>query len=121
MKFIIDHDLHVHTHLSPCSGDPTQTPERVIADAGAAGLKTVCITDHYWDELVSPGWDFYGGQTYERLSSLLPLPKKEEFELLFGCEADVSHDRVIGISPARYDAFDFISIPLTASSRRKPS
>ncbi len=113
MRFVIDHDLHVHTYISPCSGDDEQTPERVLADASAAGLKTVCLTDHYWDELVSPGWEFYGGQTYERLSSLLPLPKKDGFTFLFGCETEISHDLTIGVGPARYDAFDFINIPLT--------
>ena len=30
MKFIIDHDLHIHSHLSLCSHDDAQTPARIL-------------------------------------------------------------------------------------------
>ena len=30
MKFIHDHDLHIHSRISPCGGDPAQTPERIL-------------------------------------------------------------------------------------------
>ena len=49
MRFIIDHDLHIHTNLSPCSSDVGQTAEAIFAYAKANGLKYVCITDHFWD------------------------------------------------------------------------
>lgn len=50
MKFVIDHDLHCHTHLSLCSGDPSMTPQAIAEHAEREGYRTVCITDHYWDE-----------------------------------------------------------------------
>ena len=30
MRFIPDHDLHIHSHLSPCSGSPEQTAQRIF-------------------------------------------------------------------------------------------
>ena len=30
MKFIIDHDLHIHSQLSLCSGIPEQTPKAIL-------------------------------------------------------------------------------------------
>lgn len=51
MKFKVDHDLHIHSHLSSCSRDPEQTPERILQYAKENGFKTVCLTDHYWDKI----------------------------------------------------------------------
>ena len=46
MKYKIDHDYHIHSHLSPCSGDPTQTPEAILRYAKDNRLEHICITDH---------------------------------------------------------------------------
>jgi len=29
MKYVIDHDYHIHSYLSPCSGNPEQNAERI--------------------------------------------------------------------------------------------
>ncbi|MBQ9543675.1 MAG: PHP domain-containing protein, partial [Clostridia bacterium] len=47
--YAVDHDLHIHSQLSSCSSDPELTPERILAYAEQFGLKTVCVTDHFWD------------------------------------------------------------------------
>ena len=52
MRFTYDHDLHIHSRISPCGGDPNQTPERILQYAVDNGLKTICVTDHYWDGTV---------------------------------------------------------------------
>ena len=48
--FSIDHDYHIHTHLSTCSGDPEQTVENITRFARQNGMHTICITDHLWDD-----------------------------------------------------------------------
>ena len=30
MKYLIDHDYHIHSMLSLCSGHPEQTPENIL-------------------------------------------------------------------------------------------
>ena len=52
MRYVVDHDFHIHSQLSICSNDPEQTKERILAYAKECQLKTICITDHYWDEAV---------------------------------------------------------------------
>ena len=75
------------------------------------GLKRVILTDHFWDENVPGASNWY--KTYHKftdLSKALPLPKDEEIEFLFGCETDMDKNGVIGISPERFDDFDFIIV-----------
>lgn len=50
----VDHDFHIHSYLSPCSGAEgvTQTAENILKYAEENGFNTICVTDHYWDETV---------------------------------------------------------------------
>ncbi len=92
MKYVIDNDMHVHTHLSICSRDKEQTPENILKIAKERGLKTVCITDHYWDEALPVNTKYnwwYEKQNYSYVAQSLPLPKDGEVKMLFGCETDL--------------------------------
>ncbi|MBR7181744.1 MAG: PHP domain-containing protein [Clostridia bacterium] len=115
MRYLIDHDLHIHSHLSICSKDPSQTPERILAYAVENGLKQICLTDHYWDRAVpcAVDHDFYATQDFEHIHSACPLPQSDGVEFLFGCEADVDGEHHIGVPASRYDDFDFIIVPTT--------
>ncbi len=115
VKFVIDHDFHIHSALSLCSNDPEQNTERILAYGKQNGMKRICLTDHYWDESVSGMEDFffYRDQNTAYVRRSLPLPQSEECEFLFGCETDIAADGRIGISPERYDEFDFIIVPTT--------
>ena len=44
MKFTYDHDLHIHSSVSPCSGDPAQTPRRILRYAEENGFAFVRIS-----------------------------------------------------------------------------
>ena len=114
MKFSIDHDLHIHSNISKCSGDPEQTPERILRYAQENGLKTVCITDHFWDEavLVLPE-SWYKGQGLSHISKALPLPQADGVRFLFGCETELDRTLTVGVAKDHYDLFDFIIIPTT--------
>ena len=113
MKFQIDHDLHIHSFLSSCSADPAQTPQAILEYAQRYGLKTVCITDHYWDEAVPGVSDWYRPQNFAHIAAARPLPQGENTRFLFGCETEMKKDMVIGIPTARFSDFDFIIIPTT--------
>lgn len=114
MKYQIDHDLHIHSNISLCSGDPAQTPKRILQYAVENGLHTVCLTDHFWDEAVPDlpsSW--YKGQGISHISAALPLPKTDGVRFLFGCETELDRDLTLGVAKEHFDLFDFIVIPTT--------
>ncbi len=115
MRYIFDHDLHLHSGLSLCSGDAEQTPQRMLQYAEAEGLKTLCLTDHFWDENVPRiiPFGFYDVQNYDYISKALPLPEKEGIRFLFGAETDLDMNCTLGLSRECFDRFDFVIIPTT--------
>lgn len=111
----IDHDYHLHSHLSLCSNDPGQTTERMLAYAEQNGFHTLCLTDHYWDAAV-PGaesFDFYSIQNYEHIAAALPLPESDKVRFQFGCETDMDKHFTLGISKDSFSLFDRVIIPTT--------
>ena len=114
MRYLLDHDCHIHSVLSNCSSDPEQTPERILKYAKENGLKKIVLTDHFWDESVPGASKWYSD--YHKFSDIkrsLPLPECEGVEFLFGCETDMDKNGVIGISEDRLDDFDFIIVATT--------
>ena len=113
MRYVRDHDYHLHSHLSLCSGDPEQTPERILRYAREYGLKSVCLTDHYWDEAVPGASDWYKVQDTAHIRQALPLPQDENIRFYFGAEIDMDRNRTIGLTLEHFDNFDFVVIPTT--------
>lgn len=109
----IDHDLHIHSHLSLCSSDPEQTCERILSYAREKGLSTVCVTDHFWDEKVAGASSWYEKQNFAHVASSLPLPECEDVRFLFGCETELDKNFTLGIADETMEKFDFIIIPTT--------
>ena len=56
---------------------------------------------------------WYTPQNYDHVRQSLPLPQAEGIEFLFGVETEMTKDNILGISPDRYDAFDFIIVPIS--------
>lgn len=113
MKYIIDNDLHIHSLLSSCSADSEQTTQRILEYAKENSLKTVCLTDHFWDDAINGASDWYAPQNYEHISRSLPLPKDNSIRFLFGCETELNKDFTLGISKEKFNVFDFFIIPTT--------
>ena len=112
MKFTYDHDLLIHSRISPCGGDPNQTPKRILQYAVDNGLKTICITDHYWDDTVYSAYGKGAGQTTAQIKSALPLPQKDGIRFLFGAETEMDRDFTIGVGKEIIEELDFIIVPL---------
>ena len=53
MKFSMDHDLHIHSQLSLCSNDQCRQRRSILEYAKRNNLKSICLTDHFWDERIS--------------------------------------------------------------------
>lgn len=118
MRYIVDHDFHIHSGGSMCSGDPQQTPARILQYAIDEGFSAVALTDHFWDERVPMprgGWgpDFYTSQNWDHITKQLPLPHHDNIRFLFGAEVDMTLDYTIGISPERLAKMDILLISLS--------
>ena len=118
MRYIVDHDFHIHSGGSMCSGDPNQTPARILQYAADEGYTAVALTDHFWDETVpmlQGGWgpDFYTSQNWAHITKQLPLPQKEGIRYLFGAEVDMTLDYTVGINPERLAQMDILLISLS--------
>lgn len=114
MKYIADHDLHIHSVLSKCAGgDEEQNKNNILEYARVCGFRTVCITDHYWDKSVPGASEWYKGQNFEHISQIKPLPQDDDIAFLFGCEAEMDRHHTLSIPESRYDDFDFIIVPTT--------
>lgn len=107
MKYITDHDMHIHTKYSLCSRDPAQTPERILAYAEQNGYKYACITNHLWDSAVKACCETRTEHTFEVLKADLPLPQGKT-RLYFGCETDIDINGTVGVSDGLYEKLDFI-------------
>lgn len=113
MKFIFDHDYHIHSHLSLCSGDPKQNNETILQYAKDNGLKKICLTDHFWDAKISGAPEWYQKQGLDHIKQAKPLPQDEKIEFLFGCETELDLNCRVATDPSTFDEFDFIIIPTT--------
>lgn len=114
-----DHDLHIHSYISPCASEPErsmQTVDRILQYAEENKLNTICVTDHFWDENVTPspyGPEYPDVFSFKQISSIRPLPQRKNIRFLFGCETELHADGRIAISEERIDEFDFIIVPTT--------
>lgn len=113
MRFPVDHDYHIHSKLSSCSKDPEQSTAHILEYAKEHGYRQICLTDHFWDETVDGASRWYTPQNYDHVRQSLPLPQAEGIEFLFGVETEMTKDNILGISSDRYDAFDFIIVPIS--------
>ena len=115
MRYVVDHDLHIHTKQSPCSSDPVQTPARIVRYAEENGFSTVCLADHFWDELVPTCSNWYEKCDFACICESLGYtpPVDNGVKLLFGCETDIDKHFQLGVSRQRMELFDFIVIPTT--------
>lgn len=113
MRYIADHDLHIHSQKSFCSNHPAQTPDALLAYAESNGFQTLCLTDHMWDSAIPGASDWLAAQNFDHISTSLPLPQSDKVRFLFGCETDLNRDFVLGISPAVMDKMDFFLISTT--------
>ena len=116
MRYIIDHDLHIHTLLSRCAKHEENTVENIIACAKEINLKKIAFTDHFWDEEIK--CDVPGGKVgFDIIKKSRPLPKDKDIKALFGCEAEVNYDLVVGVSEKRFKEFDIILLSLTHNQK----
>ena len=113
MRYVADHDFHIHSTVSRCCKDPLQTPERILQYAKDNGYRKICLTNHFWDEKVPSEAEWIEEHGYKYLTSVLPLPEKEGINFLFGAEIDMDYNGVLGISGETLAELDFVTVATT--------
>ena len=113
MRYVIDHDYHIHSTLSSCCKDPEQTPEAILRYGETNGLKEICLTNHVWDDTVAPAGPWYQPQNIPHIRSILPLPQSEKVRFHFGCEADIDQNLILGLSDEAAAEMDFINVAVS--------
>ena len=113
MKYVVDHDFHIHSCLSACSRDEEQTPERLLEYAKANGYRRIVVTDHFWDEGVAGASPWYAPQNYDHVRKSLPLPTAEGVEFLFGVETEMTAWNTVAITRERCEDFAFVIVPVS--------
>ena len=112
MRYRADHDLHIHSYLSPCLGhDMRWTGEAILAYGITSGLKLLCVTDHIWDRKVkSPcQWTWLDqGLDLAKGREILPLPQSTRCKVLHGMEVDMDYMGNLGVSGEETKNFDFL-------------
>lgn len=109
MRYVFDHDFHIHSCLT---GGRANTPEVIFNYAKENGLKTVITTDHYWDDRIPTDVN-HGDIGNEEIHSLLPYPQGDGVRMLIGAEADIAPDGTLGANRRTFDDFDFILLSAT--------
>lgn len=100
--------------MSACSRDPEQNPQTILRYAVENGLKTVCVTDHFWDEAQGSGAPCYGEENLlEKANTLGPLPQQEGIRFLYGVETEMDRNMKLGLHRDHFDIPGFIVIPTT--------
>ncbi len=113
MKYVINHDFHIHSTVSRCCRDPLQTPERIMQYARENNFDRICLTNHFWDEKIKSEAEWIDEHGYSYLTSVLPLPRQEGIRFLFGAELDMDYNGILGISRETLDELDFVTVATT--------
>ena len=82
MRYIADHDFHIHSTVSLCCHDENQTPETLLEYAKKNGFKRICLTNHFWDENVDSEAEWRDEHNFSANVSVLPLPSCDGVEFL---------------------------------------
>ena len=113
MRYVADHDFHIHSTVSCCCRDENQTPETILNYARENGFSKICLTNYFWDENVKSEAEWIDEHGYSFVSSVLPLPQDDKVDFLFGCETDMDFNNVLGVGKERLGVFDFIVVSTT--------
>ena len=111
----IEHDFHVHTHLSSCSSDPKATVENYLRLAKDRGLKLIGFANHFWDSNVPGASEWYKPQDFDHIMKIKDEIPQDTLgvKILIGCETEYCGDGKVGITKEVAKQLDFVLIPIS--------
>jgi histidinol phosphatase-like PHP family hydrolase len=102
MRYIIDHDIHIHSQISPCSRDSRQTKEAILSYALTNNYALVGVTDHLWPDTRELVWP-----------ALENLPQADSCRFLAGMEVDMDMHGNLLLQQEEFDKVDYFILALT--------
>ncbi len=90
---IVDHDFHIHTHLSVPSDNLEAGISGFIAKARIR-LKKLGFVDHVWDSAIPGAHEYYVSQDLKRLQRVKEMYVEvhtSDVQLYFGCETEYDY------------------------------
>ncbi len=102
MRYLVDHDLHNHSHVSPCSRDPRQTKEAILAYALTNGYSLVGLTDHLWPDTRDIIWPH-----------MQEIPQSSRCRFLKGAEVDMDMNGDLLLYDDELKYIDYFILALT--------
>lgn len=110
----LEHDFHVHTHLSNC-GQDSATIEHYVTKARELGIKKLGMADHMWDAAIPGASKWYAPQDFAHISKIreeIASVEHEGIEFLIGCECEYDYaHRGVALSEAVAEQLDFLIVP----------
>ena len=110
----LEHDFHVHTHLSSCAKD-SATIEHYVAKARELGIKKLGMADHMWDAAVPGASKWYAPQDFDHIRKIreeIDAVEHEGIEFLIGCECEYDYaHRGVALTEAVAEQLDFLIVP----------
>ena len=109
----LEHDFHVHTHLSNCGHD-SATIAHYVAKARELGIKKPGMADHMWDSAIPGASKWYAPQDFAHISTIreeIASVEHEGIEFLIGCECEYDYaHRGVALSEAVAEQLDFLIV-----------
>lgn len=102
MRYIIDHDLHNHSLVSPCSRDARQNKDGILAYALTNNFSLVGVSDHLWPDTRESIWP-----------SLKELPQSKKCRFLAGAEVDMDMHGQLLLHEDELPNLDYYILALT--------
>ncbi len=102
MKYIIDHDLHNHSLVSPCSRDSRQSKEAILAYALTNNYSLIGLSDHLWPDTRDQIWSY-----------LEDLPQSNRCRFLKGAEVEMHMSGDVVIYDNELEKVDYYILALT--------
>lgn len=106
----IQADLHIHSTLSACCGDPEQLVSNRVPFLAEKGLKKIAFTDHVWNNPAVPPSSWYAPQDGTAILKLADEIRNSDYpiKVLAGCEADMIAPDKIGITREFCEKMDIV-------------
>ncbi len=104
----IDHDLHIHTGLSPCCTDVNQTLHNIVAVCRDLGLHKIGLSDHAWLRRSTTPADWGPNPRGFKKLAVELAALSPEITVLRGCEADTLAPGRFTIDRKFADTLDYV-------------
>ena len=110
------HDIHTHSSLSSCCGDPLATVDAYLQKEKELGMRLFGLSNHLWDERVPGASSWYKYQPIRAAKEAKSALRYQNpgLKVLFGAEGEYYGYRdLLGMSVEGAKEFDYVLIPFS--------